>query len=215
MPRSARKAIGGLCYHIHHRTIQSVKVFEEAEQRWRFLELVKLAQTRVSIELLAACVMPDHFHVVVRPGSDEDLGRWMQWLLTTHVRRWHSQQHSAGPIWWGRFKAFAIAQDKHLVRVMAYVERNALRAGLVERAEQWPWGSLNWRYSQVTPVALTPPPVPLPQNWVEYVNAPENSDELEVIRVCVSRQRSFGDLQSQSLARSDLVPLPIAASASG
>jgi len=99
---------------------------------------------------------------------------------------------------------------------MAYVERNALRAGLVERAEQWPWGSLSWRCSQMTPVALTSPPVPLPLNWVDYVNAPESSDELEVIRVCVSRQRAFGNLQpqpqSQSLARSDLVPLPLAAS---
>ena len=69
----------------------------------------------------------------------------MQWLLTSHVRRYHRHYHGSGHVWQGRFKAFPIEQDEHLLTVLRYVERNPLRANLVERAEDWPWSSLAWR----------------------------------------------------------------------
>lgn len=58
------------------------------------------------------------------------------------MRRYHRHYHSSGHVWQGRFKAFPIEHDKHLPRVLRYVERNALRVGLVARAEEWPWSSL-------------------------------------------------------------------------
>jgi putative transposase len=83
---------------------------------------------------------------VLWPHGDGDLGRWMQWLLTTHVHGYRAAHHSSGHVWQGRFKAFAIEEDHHLLTVLRYVERNPLRAGLVERAEDWPWSSLRaWR----------------------------------------------------------------------
>src|SRR5207253_4674878 len=64
-------------------------------------------------------------------------------FCTAHVRRYHRHYQSSGHIWQGRFKAFAIEQNEHLLTVLRYVERNALRANLVERAELWPWTSLH------------------------------------------------------------------------
>ena len=66
----------------------------------------------------------------------------MQWLLTAHVRRYHGHYGSDGHVWQGRFKAFPIQQDEHLLTVIRYVERNPLRANLVIRAEDWRWSSL-------------------------------------------------------------------------
>jgi len=63
----------------------------------------------------------------------------MPWLLTAHVRRYHRHYRGSGHVWQGRFKAFPIRQDEHLRTVLRYVERNPVRANLVERAQQWPW----------------------------------------------------------------------------
>lgn len=60
----------------------------------------------------------------------------MQWLLTAHVRRYHTYHESSGHVWQGRFKAFPIEQDDHLLTVLRYIEQNPVRGGLVVRAEE-------------------------------------------------------------------------------
>jgi putative transposase len=80
-----------------------------------------------------------------------------------------------------------------LLTVMRYVERNALRAKLAERAEDWKWSSLGWRSMRNPPVRLAPPPVPLPSYWRHLVNEPQTAAEIAEIRTCVNRQRPFGE----------------------
>ena len=139
MPRTARASIGRICYHVLNRGNARQDVFHEDDDHLRFIELIQEACERVPMRVLAWCLMSNHFHLVVWPHADGELSRWMQWLLTSHVRRYHSRYHSSGHVWQGRFNAFPIQQDQHLLTVIRYVERNPLRAGLVGRAEQWPW----------------------------------------------------------------------------
>jgi putative transposase len=75
---------------------------------------------------------------------------------------------------------------------MRYVERNALRAGLVGRAREWGWGSLAWRLGSGKYGLLSTPPVRLPSDSEEYVDASQTAAEVEAIRVCVNRQRPYG-----------------------
>ena len=82
--------------------------------------------------------MPNHFHLAVWPEEDGDLSRWMHWVQNTHVRRYHQHYHTSGHIWQGRFRAFPIQEDAHLLTILRYIERNPLRARLVRRAERWP-----------------------------------------------------------------------------
>ena len=79
-------------------------------------------------------LLPDaqSFSFVALAPRDGDLSRWMQWLMTSHVRRYHRHYHGSGHVWQGRFKAFPIQDDEHYLTVLRYVERNPLRAGLVE-----------------------------------------------------------------------------------
>jgi len=167
-------------------------VFASQNDYLGFLGLMIEAQSRHALDLLAVCLMPNHFHLVARPAGDLDLSDWVHWLLTTHVRRHHGRHQSSGRVWQGRFKAFPIEQDGHLLTVIRYVERNALRAGIVARAEHWPWGSLAWRCGRYPGVTLTDPPIGLPSNWTDYVNAPQTSEELEAVRRCATRERPFG-----------------------
>ncbi len=89
------------------------------------------ANERLPLRILGYVLLPNHFHLVLWPRRDGDLSRWMQWLLTSHVRRYHRHYHGSGHVWQGRFKAFPIEQDEHLLAVLRYVERNPLRANLV------------------------------------------------------------------------------------
>jgi putative transposase len=117
----------------------------------------------------------------------------MQWLLTTHVRRYLKHYSHSGHVWQGRFKAFAIQDDGHLITVVRYVERNPLRAGITPRAEDWPWSSLIVARSATAVVPqLTLDGLVRRGDWVEFVNAPMTDAEVEAIRVCVRRARPYG-----------------------
>ena len=78
------------------------------------------------------------------PENDDDLGKFMQQLTVTHVTRWqkHYNMVGYGHVYQGRFKSFPIDTDDYSYQVNRYVERNALRANLVTKAEDWQWGRL-------------------------------------------------------------------------
>jgi putative transposase len=81
--------------------------------------------------------MPNHWHLVLWPRKKGELSEFMRWLTVTHTQRWHASHRTSGtgPLYQGRFKSFPIEDDDHLLAVVRYVERNALRAKLVARAE--------------------------------------------------------------------------------
>lgn len=192
VPRTARASRGGVCHHVMNRGNQRATVYHDARDYERFEDSMRRAGERLPMRILAWCLMPNHFHVVLWPYEDGDLGRWMHWLLTTHVQ-YHRQRHgTTGRIWQGRFKAPPVQRDDHLLTVMRYVERNPLRAGLVDRAQDWPWSSLRGRAGEVHPL-VGPSPVPLPAYWCDFVNEPLTTTELEAVRTSLQRERPYGD----------------------
>ncbi len=216
MPRTTRTLIGGFCYHIINRGNGRAQVFHgEADYR-EFVKLMAAAGDRLPspqpspqplpMRLLAYCLMPNHFHLVLWPREDGEVSRWMQWLMTAQVRRHHRRHGSGGHLWQGRFKAFPIQRDDHLLSVLRYVERNPLRAGLVARAEDWPWSSLG-AAGPADPVdaasaagapgsALAPPlhagPRPRPANWRAWVNESEDPGQLAALRHSLNRSAPWG-----------------------
>ena len=192
MPRTARASVGGYCYHVLNRGNGRARVFHDSDDYNAFLHLLLKANARVAMRLIGYCLMPNHFHLVLWPYEDGDLSDWMQWLLTAQVHGYRKRYRGSGHVWQGRFKAFPIEQDDHLLQVLRYVERNALRAGLVTRAELWEWSSL--------PVWLAPPrwpwldpgPVPRPADWLEHVQTPHTEAELVALRTSVERGAPFG-----------------------
>lgn len=193
MPRPPRLIFADQVYHVINRANRRAEVFHEAADYAAFFALMAKAQARIDVPLLAACMMPNHVHLVLRPRRNIDVSRWMHWLFTTHVRHYHEKYGTAGRLWQGPFKAFIVQTDHYLLTLLRYVERNARRANLVTRAEDWRWGSLHWRLSGNSPVPLAPSPVPLPNYWRELVNEPQTAAELEAIRTSVNKQRPYGD----------------------
>ena len=183
-----------------NRGNQKARVFHSSADYAAFLEYMREAQDRLELPVLALCLMPNHVHLVVRPRRDGDIAPWVSWLFTTHVRRHHRKYGTTGRLWQGRYKACLIQQDHHLLTVLRYVERNALAANLVARAQDWRWGSLNWRTTDFVPLPLTPAPIDLPKWWTEFVNQPMTAAELLAVRESVNRQRPFGAPEWAQLA---------------
>jgi putative transposase len=194
MPRAPRASVGGVCYHVLNRGNGQRPVFHKEGDYHAFLKAIGHANVEVPVPVFAFCLMPNHFHLVVRPKEDGDLSLWMHWLQNTHVRRYHQHYKTSGHIWQGRFKAFPIEADEHLLTVLRYVERNPVRAKLVRRAERWPWSSARWWTPEAErPSYLEPGPVERPGDWLEWVNQPVTAGELETIRRSVHRGTPFGN----------------------
>ena len=197
MPRPLRTAPGGLVYHVLNRASGKRRIFEHDRDYLAFEQVLAEVQERVPMRILAWCVMPNHWHLLLWPRRDGDLSNYMRLVTLTHTQRRHAHRGSAGTgqIYQGRFKSFVVQDDSHFLTVSRYVEANALEARLVSRAENWRWGSL-WRVlrgkadqpPQIHPWPLTPP-----SDWLSYVNQPKNGNELETLRHCARRGRPYGD----------------------
>ena len=191
MPRTARASIGGICYHVINRGNARSTVYHNSSDYQSFIQLMKKACDRIPMRILSYCLMPNHFHLVLWPFGDGDMSRWMQWLLTSHVRRYHRLRGTSGRIWQGRFKAFPIQQDSHLLTVIRYVERNPVRANLVGSAADWNWSSISASPSKPRTV-ITPAPVLKPKDWLKFVDIPQTPAELDALRRCTQRNAPFG-----------------------
>jgi putative transposase len=146
MPRRARTLIGGYAYHVLNRANGRLRVFRKDADFAAFEQIVGEAHARVPLRILGYVIMGNHWHFVVWPraGRASEVSDFFRWLSVTHAQRWHAHHGTSGMghLYQGRFKSFPIASDEHLLAVLRYVERNPLRAGLVDRAEDWRWGSL-------------------------------------------------------------------------
>jgi len=191
MPRTARSTEAGLVYHVLNRGNGRMRIFHKAGDYEAFERVLAEGLDRYPVDLLTYCVMPNHWHLVVRPKTDEALGRWMGWVGVTHVRRYHEHYHSrgGGHVYQGRFKSFPVAEDDYFLTLCRYVEANPLRAGLVERAEEWQWSGLWRRGHGSDELRLAPWPLERSRNWVARVNRGLSDEQTEGIRTCVERGR--------------------------
>jgi len=187
-----------MIFHVLNRANDRKTIFQDDADYLAFLRVVRKAQAACPIRILAYCVMPNHWHFVLWPEEDGDLSAFMKKLTTTHVRRWQLHRNCVGEghLYQGPYKPFAIQDDDHFYTACRYVERNALRANLVSRAEEWKWSSL-WQRNQSSPPpaypALTSWPLPEPTTWVQFVNQAETEEELAAIRKSIERGCPFGD----------------------
>jgi putative transposase len=132
--------------------------------------------------------MPNHFHLVLEPAHQTALSQFMQWLLTSHVCRYHNHYGTSGHVWQGRFKSFPVQRDEHLITVLRYVLQNPVRAGLSSTAREWLWSSLR------RPGVIDPCPVSDEEQLSEAIK----EDQLATVRECLNRQRPFGKIDWQA-----------------
>ena len=197
MPRRRRYLLGGHAYHVVNRGAKRALMFRAAQDYLAFEELLQehVSAPDARVALFAYCLMPNHWHMVVSPGADLALSSFMHRLTTAHARAWQyaNGTKGQGAVYQGRFAAIPIQSDRHFLIVCRYVERNALRASLVGRAEDWPWSSLCRRAHEGEVPWLAPWPVDRAPTWIDDVNQAQTLGELDAIRRAIRRGLPFGD----------------------
>ncbi len=197
MPRRPRNATGGLVYHVLNRRAGRLPLFEQPGDYTAFEKILQEAHSRTGVRIVAYCLMPNHWHLLLWPKEDGELSEVMRWVTVTHTQRWHAHRHTvgSGPVYQGRFKSFPVQNDEHFLTVARYVERNAVRAKLVARAEEWQWCSL-WRWVQNDSRLmefLAEWPMERSRQWLQWVNETERESELEDLRSSAQRGRPYGN----------------------
>lgn len=194
MPIRRTTGTGGLVFHAMNRGVRRLRLFDDPDDYLSLIRCFAQAQARVPVEVFAYCLMPNHFHLVLRPAEDGHLADFMRLATVTHSKRWHQHRGTAGngAVYQGRYKAFAVQTDRYFFAVCRYVEANPLRAGLVLRAEDWPWSSASARRNNLDEFRLAEWPILPPADWLDVVNQQARS-EVEQLRQSVRRSAPIGD----------------------
>ncbi len=204
MPRIARGLADNFVYHILNRGNNKQGIFQKEHDYMAFVNLMLEAKRRWPIKIFAYCLMPNHFHIILIPVQAERLSKWMQWLMTSHVRRYHKHYGTSGQIWQGRFKSFIIQNDEHLITALRYVEANPVRSHLVNLAEDWLWSSHKETIGKRNHYLIDRIPIELPANWDKRVNESMEEKDLEQLRQSIKRQSPYGASEWQSMISKQL-----------
>jgi putative transposase len=197
MGRPKRADQAGGVYHALNRGNARARIFQKPEDFEAFERILAAGLERYPCRILAYQLMPNHWHFVLQPTQNGAMSDFLRWVSLTHTMRLHAHYQTSGygHIYQGRFKSFPIQDDEHYLSVCRYVERNALSAGLVKRAEDWRWGSLSrWLDKpERDPRLLSTWPVPRTPRWKKRVNTALTMEELRVIRESVNRGTPYGN----------------------
>jgi len=195
MPRPPRADEAGAIYHALNRGNERRTIFRKEQDYDAFERIVVEGLQQYPVDLFCYQWMPNHWHMLLRPREDGAMGRFLYWVSMTHSARYHAHYQTTGEghLYQGRFKSFPVQDDNHYYVVGRYVERNALAAGLVSRAENWCWGSLsNWCGGRSV-ITLSTWPLPRLPNWVERVNDPLDDKVQTNLQRCIRRSSPFGE----------------------
>ena len=198
MPRTSRPSRGGIVDHVLNRCNGRSDVFHKDDDFAAFVNLMREAHETVPSRMTGFCHVTNHFHMQLWPHEDGELSRWMQWLMTSHIRRYHRHYKGSGYVWQGRFKAFLVQSDEHYLTVLRYVERNPVRASMVQRSQDWEWSSLKPTTRSNPAGLLHDGPIRKPAQWTRHVNGVETEAELQALRHSLARGTPFSDTQWQT-----------------
>jgi len=175
MLRIARVVVPGYPHPVTQRGSRRAEVFFDPRDREQYRSLLREYAQRHGVRIWAYCLMTSHVHFVGVPLSREVLGRGFRDTHQAYASWLNRRLHPSGHLWQGRFFSAGL-DDAHLWACVRYVERNPVRAGRVERAEQWPWSSAAAHCGLRTDAVLSPIEMPWPvADWSAYLRTEEEA----------------------------------------
>lgn len=141
MPRRFTKFVKGSYYHIYNRGAQKQKIFYESETYLYFLRLLKKYSSEFQITVVAYCLMPNHFHLLVRVDGEKNLSTCMAQLLNAYVKAFNKKYQRSGPLFAERFKSILVEKNNYLIHLCRYIHLNPLKASIVNDLKNWPFSN--------------------------------------------------------------------------
>jgi putative transposase len=197
MPRIARAVLAGYPHHVTQRGNYGQTVFDQEEDQRVYLEWLCEYKARHGLKVWAWCLMDNHVHLVAVPERQGSLGQTLHSAHMRYANYLNRKRGAVGHLWQGRFYS-CVLDDEHLWAAIRYVERNPVRAGVVERAEEYRWSSARAHLSGRSDGVLDGRvewnrAVTAVGDWSGWLGQPEEHGKLQRLRSHTRTGRPLGD----------------------
>jgi putative transposase len=174
MSRVARVVVPGYPHHVTQRGNRRADVFADDDDRMFYLALLRTYAIKHRVDFWAYCLMPNHVHFIAVPSSETSLGAVFHDTHSVYTLRFNQRSGLCGHVFQGRFYSTAL-DDDHLWAAVRYVERNPVRAGIVEIAQDYRWSSASAHCNSVTDPLLAGdfPPQGVIEDWSTWLRGDE------------------------------------------
>lgn len=192
MPKFARLVIPGCPHHIIQRGNRRQKVFFNDSDKELYLKLIKRHGDKAGISFLAYCLMDNHVHMIAIPNKKESLAKGIGEAHRKYTNIINIREDWKGYLWQGRFLSFAL-DEIHFYAAVRYVERNPIRAGIVQRAEDYPWSSARAHVLKKNDVLISGRENILKiEDWSAYLKEKDDQHFIEQIELHEKTGRPLG-----------------------
>jgi len=186
MPYRQNAFAAGNIYHVYNRGVGRMPIFAKPDNYVYLLRKVKRLLGELPITVLAYCLMPNHYHFVLRQDGDIPISTFIQRLFQTYTQAFNKQQGRKGPLFEGRFRHVHVDRDEYVIHLCRYVHLNPVAAGLVPDPAEWPYSNyLEWieaRPGTLVDRAFIRQFFPTPEAYIAFVRdhiAPHIAQQLQ------------------------------------
>ena len=193
MSRIARVILPGEPHHLIQRGNRRAAVFHADEERHAYLRLLREYGALHGLAVWAYCLMTNHVHLVAVPRDAESVALALRGVHTVYAMQYNTRHRGTGHLWQGRYRSCPM-DHAHAWAAVRYVERNPVRAGMVARAEDYPWSSAQ-AHCGLRRDALLDPGFPAPgivEDWHERLRHPDDETHVRALRSATNIGRPCG-----------------------
>ena len=173
-------------YHLYNRGVNRSRIFSTAKNYHHLLRQVKEVLAGIPASIFAYCLMPNHYHFVIRQEGEVPLSDFIGRLFKRYSQAYNLQEGRTGPLFASRFRAILVDSDEYLIHLARYVHLNPVAAGLCHKPEEWPYSNyLEWieqRNGSLINRAWVRGYFPTPQAYISFVNAEPTIQLVERLR---------------------------------
>jgi putative transposase len=128
-------------YHVYNRGVDKNVIFFNSKNYLHCLHLVKRYKARYGITVIAYCLMPNHYYLLLRQDEDIPIYRFINSLFNSYVQAVNREQNRRGTLFQGRYQYVHVDRDEYIVHLCRYIHLNPVKANLVSRPEEWEYSN--------------------------------------------------------------------------
>ena len=194
MSRPLRIEFPDAWYHVMNRGRRAEKIFIDATDYQVFVDLLKETAETWNIKIAAYCLISNHYHILLTT-PEANISRSMRHLNGVYTQRFNRRHRVDGPLFRGRYKSIVVGADPYLLQLVRYIHKNPVKAGLVEKPEQYPWsshrgylsvaGKWDWLYKDFILSILTPKK----QDWLKRYKTFMSMEDVQGVDQIVDKKK--------------------------
>jgi len=141
VPHRVIQYAAGEYYHIYNRGSGRQPIFQEADNYLLVLRLLKEYSARLGVTVVAYCLMPNHYHFLLRQDGEQPISLLIQRIFNAYTKAYNKRYGRSGTLFQGRYRAVHVDRENYLVQLCRYIHANPVKGGLVSHVQDWPYSN--------------------------------------------------------------------------